>query len=81
MSKYDSMSVADLNGVSQTLAKDKAKIRAEQRLVAAALDAKEAEVKAAEKVKAMSDGEKKAVAQAIAVEGIESEESVGTPGE
>lgn len=80
MSKYDSMTIEALTKESAKLAKDRAAIKAEQIKVAAVLGKKESEKKYADKVKAMNSAERKALAQAIDVVGIKSEEKVGEPG-
>jgi hypothetical protein len=77
---YDTWSIKRLEGKLQDLTEKRAALKAEAQEVHAALDRAQAAQAAEERVASMSDVERAALAQAIAANGIESGEAVGTPG-
>jgi len=80
MNKYEDMTIEQLEEINNKMGAKRLEIKGEQSKVVAVLDAKKTEKKAAEKLAAMTDNEKKALARVIEAEGIESAEAVGEPG-
>lgn len=80
MSKYDGMTLAQLEKKKQELSMKRDEFLEEQKLIVEAVEKKTAVESAKVKVEGMSLAEKKEAAQLLSVEGIESEEGVGKPG-
>ena len=80
MSKYDDMTLAQLEKKNREFSAEREEILEEQKLIVAAMEEKTAEESARKKVEAMSPAEKKVAAQVLGVQSIESEEEVGEPG-
>lgn len=80
MSKYDDMTLAQLEKKKRELSMERDETLEEQKLIANVIEERIAEESAKAKVEAMSPAEKKKTAQILGVEGIESGEAVGNPG-
>lgn len=77
---YSSMSLVQLGSEQAKVMEQRQALSGEGKAIQTALDGKQAEIEARCTLERMSDPEKAALAQALGVRGVESEEAVGTPG-
>ncbi len=73
---YEKMSYEELEKLNQGLSNKRDEIKAQQRLIVAAMDKKAVMVEAKRKAALLSEPEKAALSQVLLPEGIESAESV-----
>ncbi|MGH9158188.1 MAG: hypothetical protein ACRD1K_20660 [Acidimicrobiales bacterium] len=80
MSKYDTLTVKQLEAAMTKLENQHVELKQAKRAASAALQAKQTAAEVRRKLAAMSDAERAALAQAIGAVGIEGGSAVGTPG-